>query len=146
MDPCKIHVDLSQPIPKAKVFNFTRNNATDGGKAIYGADLDHPCLTLSGELYNNLSDFISISSFSPSFDEDNSVISSDPWGLKLCDRNTKHYCYNQDEITGLSVYPGQVFNLSVALIGDMGGYVRYPLYVTVDSGELGNPLQASPVY
>ena len=48
----------------------------------------------------------------------------------------------QDEITpSLPVYPGQVFNLSIALIGDMGGYVRYPLYVTVDSGELGDPLQ-----
>ena len=134
---CKLY---AEQIFNKTVLNFSMNTAVNGGNAIYGVYLDAvPCYLPNGTLIQNLSHHIlNVSSFFPT--DDPSVISSD--AEKLC------FCTEDGELgdcswTQLSVYPGQVFGLPVAALGDMNGFVRWQVYANVDEGVLSNELQHS---
>ena len=84
---------------------------------------------------------LNVSSFTPSFSDDPSVISSDAQGLCFCDEDGKlGNCFGPSH---RSVYPGQVFRLLVAALGDMNGLVEWPVYASVDPGKFGNEIQHS---
>ena len=135
---CKIYVE--QDYFSSTVFNFSMNAATYGGNAIYGAYLDNSCYAPSGTVIHNIWKLIlRVSSFSPSFAEDHSVVSSDVQHLCPCRSGKLQECV-PDFITK-NVYPGEVFEIHLAALGDMDGFVQWPVYATINGGSLGNELQ-----
>ena len=137
---CAIAVESASTRP---VFYFSNNTAENGGQAIYGAYLGNICVMPSGHVISNLSDIITnISLFDPSLVDDFSTISSDAQNVCFCDHNERSKkCKSRPP--SLSVYPGQVFQISVAVYGDMKGFVRYPLSANVVPGQPGNELQST---
>ena len=136
---CKIYMEH---IFSGTVLTFSMNTAVNGGNAIYGAYLDAiPCYLPNGTLVRNLSQLIlSASSISPSISDDHSAISSDANNLCFCNEDGE-----LGDCTGsyLSVYPGQVFGLPIAVLGDMNGLVRWSVSAAVDPGEFSNEIQHS---
>ena len=76
--------------------------------------------------------FLKASSFTPS--DDHSAISSDAQSVCFCDEDGEPDCMT-NQYPDLSVYPGQVFGLNIAVVGDMNGLVEWSVYTTVDLGN-----------
>ena len=82
---CKIYLEQDA---SNIIFNFSNNTAVNGGNAIYGAYLNESCYLPNGTLFQSTSQFItSVSSFSPSFTDNPSVVSSDARKLCFCNKD-----------------------------------------------------------
>ena len=104
-------------------FNFTANFASLGGHDIYGSPLASYCLA-----YYDPSDHQAIIIRSYEQLEANmfhfqsktlSSITSDPQRVCICNDSYSPVCDDVDSIflSGYTLYPGEVFNLSVAVVG-----------------------------
>ena len=121
-------------LPMGTIFNFTNNMAGRGGDAIYNAFLQEDCIMPSGVIWSNFSSIIQrVSFFLPSFATDTSLISSDPISFCFC-RDGK--C-DIDFTPTLHVYPGELFEFSAAVLGDMNGLVSYSVQTFVGSLPTG---------
>ena len=123
-------------LPINHVFNFIDNVADDGGDAIYGAYFERECITPSGIMYTPdyiLSIINNISLFSPSFHDDPSLFSSDPIEICLCE-DGRYNCSIQHSFSR-SVYPGELFDISAVVVGDMHGLVNSTVIVLFDISQ-----------
>ena len=120
-------------------FNFTNNNAENGGDAIYGAmlsqcfvDVNH---TVLGYKYLEL-----VSNLNFSHPQKMSLISSEPSKVCVCSNNTVQ-CNRMPNRK--SVYPGQLFEVEAALVGDMNGTTNGVIHAKLwgDEVTLGDILQ-----
>ena len=76
--------------------------------------------------------FLSVSSFYPMFSDDLSVISPDAEKFCVCEKDEElGDCFG----TQLSVYPGQIFGLPVAVLGDTNGLVKRSVNALVSVGN-----------
>ena len=133
---------IFEHLPINPVFNFTDNVAGDGGDAIYGAMFNSTCITPSGIMHT--SDYYrsvlnNISLFSPSFRDDfSSVISSDPLQLCFCEDGRPDCSLSPTH----SVYPGELFDVSAVVLGDVQGLVNSTVqasvanYLSIELGDL----------
>ena len=104
---------------------FTGNRAGRSGHHVYGASLRSPC-TAAGSLYGSYRipsyELVNRSVFEvndPSYDSSLSAVSGNPSRLCVCD-NGQPMCTNASMInitSGINVYPGETFTLSVVLVG-----------------------------
>ena len=124
-------------------------NTAMSGDVMYGAYLYLPCYENrnrpeKGILISNLSKVIrSVSFFSPSFMDYFSLISSDPLAVRFCSKGRIPIC-SSNATFNISVYPGQLFQVPVATVGDMCGLISAPVLATVErqcSAKLGDELQ-----
>ena len=85
-----------------------------------------------------------MSSFSPSFTDNPSVVSSDARKLCFCNKDGQQGDCSWPKQLALYSYPGQVFELPLAALGDMNGLVKWPVYARIGIGcSLGSILQQS---
>ena len=107
---------------------FINNTATNGGGDIYGGTPNSNCIIASDNLGNCrnsycIKDYIFKTSSSVS------SISSDPKRVCLCDSLSRLMCANHSHIFhNISRYPGEVFSLSLAVVGLEFGTVTGPVY------------------
>ena len=120
-------------VPNKVVLNFINNTAIEGGDAIYGAMLGAYCVMPTGEELLIAHIVLSISHFSPSFDTDPSVISSDGFAICFCHNYTCSHPLVYHNYPTRSVYPGEIFEVSAALVGDMGGLVSFAIRTSIAS-------------
>ena len=114
---------------------FTNNTAHNGGIDIYGATPNSHCLVnlgFSSRYSSDIEDYIFKTSLNTS------PVSSDPRRVCLCDgsqilcTNLSHIFYNTTR------YPGEVFTLSVAVVGLQFGTVTGPVYANLLPGDKGS--------
>ena len=114
---------------------FTNNTAHNGGIDIYGATPNSHCLVnfgFSSRYSSDIEDYIFKTSSNAS------PVSSDPRRVCLCDgsqilcTNLSHIFYNTTR------YPGEVFTLSVAVVGLQFGTVTGPVYANLLPGAKGS--------
>ena len=96
-------------------FNFTNNRASDGGDAMYGVH------------FSNFDEESQLLYFSPSFAEDPSVISSDPTGLCFCKESFDCSLPSPS----YAVYPGESFEVSIAVVGELQGLVKSTVQASI---------------
>ena len=97
------------------VFNFTNNTASDSGDAIFGMH------------FHNFTEVSHLFYFSPSFAEDPSVISSYPTGL--CFFKESFNCSLPSP--SYAVYPGESFEVSIAVVGELQGLVKSSVQASI---------------
>ena len=140
-------------LPSNPLFRFIDNTAGQGGDAIYGAYFEAGCVTPSEKVYTAdyyLSMLNSISFFSSSFNDDPSLISSDPVKLCLCDDGSPNCSLSSHYHPDYSVYPGELFDIDAVVVGDMQGLVNSTVQAYMEfqfsskHAELGN-LQSSQI-
>ena len=105
--------------------SFINNTAQKGGDAIYGASL-YSCDILGYNGWQFLESNFTNTSFHPNTEQDPSVVSSDPARVCLCNINGTPDCtvlfFNK------TVYPGEDFSISAAVVGDQFGTVDGSVY------------------
>ena len=120
-------------------FNFINNNAKNGGDAIYGAMLSRCFVDVNytelGYKYLEL-----VSNLNFSHPQKMSLISSEPSRVCVCSNNTVQ-CNRMPNRK--SVYPGQLFEVEAALVGDMNGTTNGVIHAKLlgDEVTLGDILQ-----
>ena len=119
------------------LLNFIHNKANRGGDAIYGAMFAAAFCTMpSGIPWSNPSGtLLNCSLFSPTFNEDASLISSNPYTICFCEGGSYTSCSINPP--SYLIYPGEVFTIPAALYGDMKGLVSYPLRAELDQTPTG---------
>ena len=128
--PCFIQIDTF-PSDDKKIFIFAGNSAEDGGDAIYGAALARTCNIGSGASTSLAHDFLTIAEIRPPYVSNTSLVSSNPIRVCHCTDEMAICPQNETDIN-LSVYPGQYFSLPLALVGDLNGMVRGPIYAKLE--------------
>jgi predicted outer membrane repeat protein len=108
---CFFHQSLESGSTAATYITFTGNTADNAGDDIYGASLND-CSLESNHYYNNTIHRNDSGSAV-------SLVSSDPLRICVCDKNDNGYYVPQCNKTNLSheFFPGEIFNLSVAIVG-----------------------------
>ena len=109
---------------------FKNNSAGDAGSVLYGGTIDNCELTgmdsyNSGELFDML--------FHYEDDNTTSSISSDPFGICLCEEN--HPNHHHSNMT-FFIHPGETFQVSVAAVGQRDGIVPAAVGSRMDRGRL----------
>jgi len=97
---------------------FINNTARNGGSSLYGITMNSLVCTSGHCPLHNATEHNEAFSFYP---HEPSVISSDPIRVCICKNNT-HHCEIQNQ-TLATVFSGQAFNLSIAVVGILGGTV-----------------------
>ena len=108
--------------------NFINNTAMLGGDAIYGAPLNNTCTNLDGLLMIGETSKIfnfkeAVNQFSP--------IASDPTRVCFCDGNGSPQCKSTNVVHNEVRYPGEIFDVSLVLVGYNFGTVTGSLYATI---------------
>ena len=109
---------------------FKHNSAGNAGSVLYGGAVDNCELTglnsyNSGEVFDML--------FHYQDDDTTSSISSDPFGICLCEDNNPN-CHNSKKT--FFIYPGETFQVSVAAVGQRDGIVPAAVGSHMDQGRL----------
>ena len=119
---------------------FNDNSANDGGDAIYGTMLSQCYVDFDNSLlgYKYLE---SVSNLNFSHPQQMSFISSKPRRVCICSNNTVQ-CNRI--LSRKSVYPGQLFEVEAALVGDMDGTAKGVIHAKLQGDEvtLGDSLQS----
>ena len=118
---------------------FENNTAELAGSTVYGGSITY-CFFLSTAPKNvNLtSSFVFNSIFHPNNSpSDMSFITSDPVGVCFCEDNW-HIC-NSKTFT-VTVYPGQIFNISAVVVGQRNGSVPGDVIATFQNSAKGTTL------
>ena len=121
------------------ILYFEGNHAGIAGHAIYGGSVDN-CFTdtklrvnrTSNEsFYNSLQLFYQISNFSDQ--SEISLVTSDPYGVCLCDITTNITNCTQRELNSVTVHAGELFIVNVSAVGQTKGPV--PSKILLDSSD-----------
>ena len=112
---------------------FRDNMATNGGRDMYGSTLNNCCpvaITDGNEEYPlELESFLIMKYI---LSETPLAISSDPKRVCLCDSSSQPMCANLSHIFyNTTRYPGEVFSLSLAVVGFNFGMVTGPVYANI---------------
>ena len=130
-------------LPTGIIFDFITNRAIGGGDAIYGALLQVPCIMSSGVVLSNLSYVVeNISNFSPSFANDSSLITSNPYWVCFC----REGAYDFNFSPTYTVYPGELFHVSAAVLGDMKGFVSYSVQASISYSPKGTDAKVDDLH
>ena len=115
---------------------FKHNSAGNAGSVLYGGAVDNCELTgldsyNSGDLHNSGEVFDML--FHYQDDDTTSSISSDPFGICLCEDNNPNH-HNSKKT--FFIYPGETFQVSVAAVGQRDGIVPAAVGSHMDRGRL----------
>ena len=106
---------------------FINNEATNGGADIYGATPNSVCIMKFNDRSEAMSYKIKDKIFK--FSSSLSSVSSDPMRVCLCDSLSQLMCANLSYIYhNTTRYPGEVFSLSLAVVGFGFGTVTGPVF------------------
>ena len=111
---------------------FANNTASYAGDVIYGGDIDdcftytpvckaHNCSRHNCSSYFSYHLFKSASIIKFKDQPENLQISSNPVGVCFCDHNMSVNCSNKSYTLSHAVYPGQEFNVTAVVVGQMSG-------------------------
>ena len=108
--------------------HFINNTAMLGGEAIYGAPLNNTCTNLDGLFLIGETQKIfvfkeTVNKISP--------IASDPTRVCFCDDNGRPQCKNTTIVHNEVLFPGEIFNVSLVLVGYNFGTVTGSIYANV---------------
>ena len=120
-------------VQKAGKFLQFENNSASAGNVLYGGHIEHCWLrncTDNCHHYN----FFSISNVIRDT-QTQSNIASNPFKVCLCNDGVVG-CSNMSH--GLTVFPGQKFNVSVATVGQINGVVPATILAALSSGSLAS--------
>ena len=129
--PCFFQVLLPQSTDRVQlenldiILNFTNNRASYTGDAIYGGAIEDCftytslCIERTCSTYYSHGLFKTIATFKNQ--PGNSKISSNPVDVCLCENNTYFDCSNRSHTFRHAVYPGQEFNVTAVVVGQMNG-------------------------
>ena len=126
-----------QPISNSKIeqlkkemsLTFVNNNASFAGDAIYGGLVDHCFVNTFNESHkNNINGalFRAIFTFHPNI---SSMVTSDPYGVCVCDPITGEPNCNIREVPIGNKFPGENFEVIVTAVGQTNGTVPAMLNV-----------------
>ena len=109
---------------------FKNNSAYDAGSVLYGGTIDNCDLGPyhSGPVFDKVVHYEA--------DNTTSSISSDPFRICLCNLNDRPYC--GQSMKTLSVYPGEIFQVSVVTVGQRDGIVPSAVRSHMDKGRLAS--------
>ena len=124
------------------ILYFDGNQAGIAGHTIYGGSVDN-CFTETPlrvsrkdheeNFYHSLQLYRQIFEFSNSSKSEVSHVTSDPYGVCLCDKVTSQILYNCTNRTiTLQGYAGQNISLYVSAVGQMNGSI--PSHLSIESG------------
>ena len=114
--------DYSQCQGNSCVLIFDNNTAHDGGDAIYGGNLDQV------KLESKVTCIQVVESLSEFHQNTASLISSSPTRVCLCENHTPQCLeYNRN----ITVYPGQVFNISAFAVGQHFGSSKGTIFAQI---------------
>ena len=117
---------------------FANNTASYAGDVIYGGAIDN-CYTYTPvctayECSAYLSDSLFRSIFEFKDQPENLQISSNPLGVCFCDHDMSVNCSNKSYTLSHAVYPGQEFNVTAVVVGQMSG-MRPGIVQSIITGE-----------
>ncbi len=106
---------------------FINNTAGIAGDALYGGAIDQ-CYTFNHfSWYGRNSYYESGAIFNHIFNDEKqageSRISSDPYGVCLCNSSGQYNCSVKSTLLETSIFPGQVFSINVVAVGQRKGIV-----------------------
>ena len=115
---------------------FDNNTAHYAGDGLYGGTIDY-CYT-----YLHFKNYLNRSSYHYSSDIFNTIfdfslqpgisnISSDPYGVCLCDESGHRNCFIKSYLFPRSIYPGEMFTISAAAVGQRSGVAPATIIATV---------------
>ena len=115
------------------------NTAQYAGSALYGGTVDY-CHTYLHFRYNGVSSyFYSSRIFNATFgvtqQHGDSPISSDPYGVCVCNESDYLNCSIKSYTFPRTVYPGEAFNISAVAVGQRSGVAHASILATVISGS-----------
>ena len=127
----EIHgVSLEQLNNSRLTLVFSNNSATTGGIDIYGATPNSDCFIILNNSSTTQSKVINSHIFNTS--SELSSISSDPKRVCLCDSSSHLQCAELFKVFDSTTrYPGEVFPLSLAVVGFEFGTVSGPVYANI---------------
>ena len=98
---------------------FSGNSANLGGDHIYGGVLKSICIATDCFCEKSNTILNRLVSFKPSLNSSLSALSGNPTRVCACDSNDQPQCTKLEYIfqTGLEVYPGEEFNISIVTVG-----------------------------
>ena len=99
-----------------------------GGEAVYGVPLDNTCANLDG--HPSIGEIQKIFVFKEAVNKI-SPIASDPTRVCFCDDNGRLQCKNTTIVHNEVRYPGEIFNVSLVLVGYNFGTVTGSIYAHV---------------
>ena len=108
--------------------NFINNTAMLGGEAIYGVPLDNTCTNLDG--LPSIGEVQKIFNFNEVVNNISSI-ASDPTRVCFCDDNGSPQCKNTIIVHNETRFPGEIFNVSLVLVGYNFGTVTGSIYANV---------------
>ena len=116
---------------------FVNNTAEYAGSGLYGSTIDN-CYTFQRFKYNKrLSSYYSSEIFGEIFHVNDqpgdSPISSDPFGVCLCDESG-HNCSIKNYTFPKGIHPGEAFNISAVTVGQRYGVAPAEIRGTATSG------------
>ena len=129
---------------------FDNNTANYAGDGLYGGAIDY-CFTyhhfknyrhhsgyyFSSEIFNTIFNFTQQPGISN--------ISSDPYGVCLCDESGQRNCSIKSYRFPKSVYPGEMFNISATTVGQRHGVAPASIKATVTgSHNTSRPIKRYP--
>ena len=99
--------------------HFIGNSAQLGGDHIYGGILKSTCVSTDCSCEPSNATLNKLFYFEPLLNSSLSALSGNPTHVCACDSTGKPQCTKLEHIfqTGLEVYPGEKFNISVAIVG-----------------------------
>ena len=127
--------------------SFDNNTANYAGDGLYGGAVDY-CFTylhfknyrhhsgyyFSYEIFNTIFDFTQQPGISN--------ISSDPYGVCLCDESGHRNCFIKSYKFPRSIYPGEMFNISATTVGQRHGVAPASIKATVNgSHNISRPIK-----
>ena len=126
---------------------FDNNTAHYAGDGLYGGTIDY-CYT-----YLHFKNYLNHSGYHYSADIFNTIfnftqqpgisnISSDPYGVCLCDESGHMNCSIKNFMFPRSIYPGEMFNISAAAVGQRSGVAPSTIVATVTrSHNISQPIK-----
>ena len=128
---------------KTMSLTFVNNTANYAGSVLYGGTIDYCYTYLHFTKYIRKFDTPSYYFFSKIFDAvfdfhqqlGDSPISSDPYGVCLCNESGHRTCSIKNYTFPRGVYPGEVFNISAVAVGQRKGVAPAPILGIVISSN-----------
>ena len=110
-------------------FRFVNNSAGNAGNAVYGGSIDY-CFTFQhfvnkkGFKSYYLSEYVFNKIFNMSAEDPNNDVSSNPYGVCLCNSETMEPLCNKDNKLRIlePKYPGEEFQVMAVTVGQRSGY------------------------
>jgi len=129
---------------------FVNNTAKYAGSVLYSGTVDY-CYTYQYFTYHGIPSYLySPKIFNTKFhytqQPGDSRISSDPFGVFLCNESGYFNCSIKNCTVPRNVYPGEAFNISAVAVGQRRGVAPAPILATVISGpnqSLSEPIESA---